>query len=438
MKKLPKGFEGLDVEVYGPDRHICLSIDAENIPLCMEYCQKFHVDNVSVNWSRGFSGDNIEFLRDYPWLRSLAIVFPLRGSVDLEPLDRLEQLESLSLSEPVPMRLSAFPYLKSFSGTWHSNLELDDCPHLETLRLWNLKNKGGDLRTLPLFPGLKRLCLVDTRLPSLCGLERYQLLTSLEVSYFTVLESIAEVAQLPNLVELELDTCRKIRDHHVVRHLPRLRRFLMNACGSIESLSFLNDLPPLDYFAFVHTDVKDGDLTPLLRHKGAGFFRKRHYSHTPEEIDQIHAVNAGTRIKRWQWFVLVYTDVAVFGRGDEQPTVDPMVESLITSSGILDNPPFHKLNCEISVSDHGSATPKLKRLAYKGAELEAQVHISSEEFARLDADGKAYAVLTAVIACIEAAAIKYKLPMEKWVRARQILLEDLPRRSVNDSTQPQP
>ena len=50
-------------------------------------------------------------------------------------------------------------------------------------------------------------------------------------------------------------------------------------CGEIPALAFLNKLMELESFSFLGTDIIDGDLTPCLRLKFAGFLDKRHHSH---------------------------------------------------------------------------------------------------------------------------------------------------------------
>ena len=47
-------------------------------------------------------------------------------------------------------------------------------------------------------------------------------------------------------------------------------------------------MPKLEDFRFVDTNVIDGDLSPLIRLKYAGFFDKKHYSHTREQIKKHH------------------------------------------------------------------------------------------------------------------------------------------------------
>jgi protein phosphatase 1 regulatory subunit 7 len=65
-----------------------------------------------------------------------------------------------------------------------------------------------------------------------------------------------------------------------------------NKCGEIPSLSFLDDLPALESFSFVDTNIADGSLAPCLRLRFAGFLDKRHYSHRRSDFS-----SAGTHVK---------------------------------------------------------------------------------------------------------------------------------------------
>ncbi|KAA3611943.1 MAG: hypothetical protein DWQ01_07625 [Planctomycetota bacterium] len=110
----------------------------------------------------------------------------------------------------------------------------------------------------------------------------------------TKLESIAAIEELANgqLETLDCQRCKRIRDHSAVRTVPSLQAVRFNGCGEIPTISFLNDMPNLEDFRFVNTNVLDGNLHSLLKLKSAGFFKKKHYSHTPEEVNEILAAKA--------------------------------------------------------------------------------------------------------------------------------------------------
>jgi hypothetical protein len=162
------------------------------------------------------------------------------------------------------------------------------CTSLRLLDLSRYRPKSRDLTGLPAL-AVEDLTLVQSPLRTIDGIERFTGLRRLELSYLTRLERIGAVAGLAGgrLERLECLKCRKIRDHAAVRAADSLKVLRFNACGDIPSIAFLNEMPNLEEFRFVHTNVLDGDLTPLLRLKAAGFFAKKHYSHKPEEVAAI-------------------------------------------------------------------------------------------------------------------------------------------------------
>jgi protein phosphatase 1 regulatory subunit 7 len=84
---------------------------------------------------------------------------------------------------------------------------------------------------------------------------------------------------------LHIETCSSIQDFAALAKCKSLRRLRYINCGVIGSLAPLRDFKALEEFRFVKTNVLDGDMTPLMSLKSIGFENKRHYSHTPEQID---------------------------------------------------------------------------------------------------------------------------------------------------------
>jgi hypothetical protein len=74
-----------------------------------------------------------------------------------------------------------------------------------------------------------------------------------------------------------------------IKSLSGIEVLRLNECGEIEDLEFLYDFPHLIDFRFVNTNVRSGDLSPLLKHKtlkSVGFMDKRHYSLKSDDVDQ--------------------------------------------------------------------------------------------------------------------------------------------------------
>lgn len=316
MENLPPEFAGLDLEVRAPDRRITLSVDADKIPLCAKYCEEHHVDWVAINHFRGYRGVDIEFLRDFPPIKNLALVFPssLR-KWDIEPIYCHPQLNGLGLSDSIAVRLDHFPQLSEFNGESHRELPLHLCDNLKVLRLRGYSPKSRNFRIEDFPTGLTFLSLGQAKVNSLEGIEGLSALEELSLLYLRGLDSIQPLSalselrllkliNLPKLESmspltrlrylrvLELDCCSRLREYEVLSEIASLRDLKISKCAPIPSLSFLDKMPPLEFFSFVDTNVEDGNMTPLFRQTAVGFLRKRHYSHTPEQVDAMIASRA--------------------------------------------------------------------------------------------------------------------------------------------------
>jgi protein phosphatase 1 regulatory subunit 7 len=237
---------------------------------------------------RGYALQDIEFLRRYPFVTDVVSVFPISGPFDLSPIPALTELRSLTISGPVPLALGRFSRLKTFRGNWDHKLDLSGC-NLEILELGKYRAKSPALTELPEPPVLRELSIVQSAITSLHGVAKFRSLKKLELAYLSKLEKLSELDELPRLTMLDCNKCRKLRNHATVQDLENLTNLRFNDCGEIPTLAFLNKMKKLEDFRFVNTNVLDGDLTPLLRLESVGFLRKRHYSHTPEQIDSLLA-----------------------------------------------------------------------------------------------------------------------------------------------------
>lgn len=256
----------------------------------MDFYQRQGLSRIALSRFVGFYGENLDFLKDYPGVRGVWLSDLDR--IDISGLLSLEDsMESLRLGDNLqPLDLSRFRNLEEFRGRWHPHLLITDkCQRLRVLSIDNYKPRSKDLTELAELPGLVDLSLVQSPLISIKGVGRFSHLERLELSYLTKLESIAAIGELKNgrLEILDCDVCRKMRDHEAVKEASSLRVVKFNDCGEIPSIDFLGKMPNLKEFRFVGTNITDGNLSSLLRLDSVGFFKKKHYSHTPEEVDAI-------------------------------------------------------------------------------------------------------------------------------------------------------
>lgn len=264
-------------------------IESDRIDECIEYARASGVSRLAIAYYTGYRNNELKFLERCDFASELSIQdgdkYDIEGISSLK--DRLERLWLSGSAQPLD--LTRFPKLREYRGDWHPKLRItEECVSLRSLALWKFKPRSRDLsEQLPSLPQLESLELIQSPLLNLRGVGRFPNLKKLEAAYLTKLESIEGIEEL-SAAPLEWFTCekcKKIRDHERAAAVAALRVLRFIYCGVIQSLCFLKELPNLEDFRFGGTDVTDGDMSPLLRLKSVWFTRKKHFSHTPAQID---------------------------------------------------------------------------------------------------------------------------------------------------------
>lgn len=266
-----------------------IMIESGRIDECMAFYVKNRLDGVGMSPHHGYDARDLSFLEEYPFVQGVALGYGEK--IDVSSIRVLKGLRLLVLGNNTqPLDLSAFPDLEDINIDWHRKVTLPrESAPMKRLELRNYKPRGKDLRELPEYANLEEFELIRSPIQSLAGLERFKKLKRLSLYYLSKLEGLAAL-QSGSLEYLHCDVCKKICDHEHVTCLKKLRVLHFANCGTIPSLAFLRRMPKLEEFSFVDTDIEDGDLTPCLDLKRVGFLRKKHYSHTPEEVDVMIAV----------------------------------------------------------------------------------------------------------------------------------------------------
>jgi hypothetical protein len=275
-----------------------LWVDSSRIEACMKYYYAEGIEYLGINQMRAYALGDIEFLRSYPDVTGLMLVAPSGFRYDIGPVGALRQLKSLVLPTPEPLALAQFVDLQEFIGVWHPKLDLVGCNSLKHLRLREFKSKNADLSGFPALPSLRDLGIVQSSLASLKGISQFGALRRLELAYLTKLETLDGIDGVRSLERLECEKCRKLKRHEMVQQLKHLRVLRFFDCGVISNLKFIAQMPALEEFRFVKTEISDGDLTPLLRLKSVGFLAKKGYSHSPEQMDAILRPRGGSAVVR--------------------------------------------------------------------------------------------------------------------------------------------
>jgi hypothetical protein len=121
--------------------------------------------------------------------------------------------------------------------------------------------------------------------------ERFTKLKRLELQYCTKLFNDYHLEILSeSLQNLHILKSKKFVFSNNLIALKNLKILRLNDCAPIENLDFLHELPNLEDFRFVNTNIISGNLNPILEHskiKSVGFLNKRHYNIKDVQIEKL-------------------------------------------------------------------------------------------------------------------------------------------------------
>lgn len=234
---------------------------------------------------------DLSFLEDFPLLLYLEVA-DVKG-VDTRQLDCLWNLRGLRLESPgAGIDFACFPKLEIYSGDWHvDNDNLKTCRDLRRLHLWHFSPRSLDLSVLRDMTRLEELKLIQTTIHSLSGVETLEDLRFLKVAYAPKLESLdAFLGHDLQVRKLDLDKTKRIESYNPILSLSYLRLLRLSDCPPIQNLKWMVGMKRLDFFAFVGTDVTDGDLSPLLslpELRYVGTVDRRHYNYKMGALNEL-------------------------------------------------------------------------------------------------------------------------------------------------------
>lgn len=254
-----------------------------------EFVRKEGIEALYLNYTKGWKGENLDFLAECPHLTKLKVLD--WGISDVRGISALSKLEYLSLhcKPGKAPDFSALSRLKSCTLSWMKGGEpLFECKALEHLGLDGYS--GTSLGKIGSLSGLRELGLSNaTKLASLDGIGGLARLESLTLTRLGSLVSLGPVAALSALERLTLTQCRKVGDVKALAALPKLKHLVLEEMGELESLTPLEKVPSLESLQFIGTKVADGKLGGLKCLPNLSdvlFENRRHYSHKCEDFPQ--------------------------------------------------------------------------------------------------------------------------------------------------------
>jgi len=233
-----------------------------------ERIRRGEADRLVLNYARGFSERDLEFLDEGWRLRGLDVLD--RTITDLSPIERLgHSLEDLSVQAAprAELDLGKLPMLRTIGAEWGMiGPTLNELGELREVVTWQLGD--SDLHAFRDHVELRRLVVKDApALQTLDGVGDLPALEVLGVVGAPRLHDISDAAGLAaTLRELELEDGRSLDAIDDVESLVNLQFMGVSECGDVESFAPLAGLERLEVlYAYGSTRVVDRDLSPLAR-----------------------------------------------------------------------------------------------------------------------------------------------------------------------------
>lgn len=228
-----------------------------------------------------YTFSNLDILREIPHIEFLDIVS--ERVTNFNGLRYLKKLKYLFISNPISdINIDLTQNINlEFLNIPTTNIKgIENCIRLSTLVLRKCKFDQIDYKMLP---NLKSLDFVDSKkITDLNFLPNSLKVTQLTLSHLPNLNDISFISKIDkNLKELEIETCKKIRQIEIISTLKLLKKLVI--CNSIPLIntSVILPLNKLEHFALLGSSFfVDGDLSLLkkMNIKYVGIDDKKHYT----------------------------------------------------------------------------------------------------------------------------------------------------------------
>lgn len=218
--------------------------------------------------------DDISFITECPALKMISIdpANSAESGFDYSPLYSVPEIKELScrtIYGDKEEKICSIDYSKvsglidlGVYGKGHLNYDCLDT--LENFWVSNIKN-CDNLYQISRSRELKELTILQCGIKSLDGIEQYQKLQSLDLSYNRSLRDISMLGKVSKSLRLlNIEACAKIADFTCLYDLTNLEHLTLNGSNKLPNLEFLKGMTQLKTFTF-SMEVIDGDLSPCLQ-----------------------------------------------------------------------------------------------------------------------------------------------------------------------------
>lgn len=263
-----------------------LLVESNKLKNCIEVVKNYNIRKLSLDYEQGYKLSNINFLLEIKDL--VEGLFVSESLFDYMVIKQMENLKHINIPDlkKLDFDFSYFPQLITCGLSYNENfIGLDKCFNLSHLTINNFNPKTNDLNSLPNLSSLRKLTLIKPKLKTINGISKFQSLTNIEIYNASKLENIDDLGKLNNsLQELIIENSRNINDFKILLKMNSLIKLVIIDSGSINSISFIEQMPLLKFFSFRGTNIMDGNLSFCCNLEYVGFDNKKHYSHRMEQF----------------------------------------------------------------------------------------------------------------------------------------------------------
>ncbi|MFZ1424778.1 MAG: hypothetical protein WAS55_13225 [Saprospiraceae bacterium] len=278
-----ENINGLKI-IKNTDGQEMLFINSNRLTDCIEYLYSNDLHYIVINSFQDYFANDIDFLlqlKDH--IEGLSI---LDDKFNLNVVNQLHNLKYLGFPDNGKdiIDLSNFPKLEVAGITLSPRLKgLELCENLRSLTI--SKYKSRDLSTLPSLLRLEHLSLIKPDILTIKGIEQFNFLKKIEIYGATKLEKIEMMTNLSfSIEEVQIEKCSQIKDYGSFDRMKQLKKLIILDSGQLESLSFVKNLPQLQFLSFYGTNVLDGKIEYCIGINYVGFDNKRHYTMKQEQF----------------------------------------------------------------------------------------------------------------------------------------------------------
>lgn len=250
--------------------------------------EKNEFESILLSQRLGWESQDIDFLKN---IKNLKCLYIYDDKIkDLSVISELKDLEVLYLE---CNKVNKGPYFNELKKLKDVRVDWRPCfnslfhnKNIEVLRIDSFQEK--DLSNFEVNSKLERLDLVMGPITSLKGVTSFPSLIKLMVYRCSKLTNINDINNL-NLIELEIESCKKIENLEEVLNIKSLESLIIDKCNTMKNINGVSALTNLIKMTISETSIIDGNISELMKLKNTDVYidNKKHYSHKLNEIRAI-------------------------------------------------------------------------------------------------------------------------------------------------------